>query len=503
MRWNHLRLDESLAKYRPMFTSLYADGRVPGEVEQMISKIERVMKREDRIVWMLRWYRASLVYHMVKNPYDLSDDEERLVKRVLRDLTPKGAAQVYNLTGAANQGGSAVYQLGHFEHLFSLPVPKINQLVFDRQSPNEIMDELYGYEADWQSELEDRAIKIRNGDEKIIDFGNGWAWWHLPRAHCREEGEAMGHCGNSASWSSGDTILSLRQHVHEDYWEPHLTFILDEKGYLGEMKGKANEKPVDRYHAMIVALLKNDVVFGIKGGGYLPENNFSLSDLTNGEQNELKRSKPGFRSLSELMREGDWEAVEAVLRARLDGYDYEKIDMAEKEIIIASWPSTDSFVSSELWDYKEGFKNIDIALRAYDDGENTYDHFHTDYYQRIIEEHLYDFIAYKADVAVEWTKEKVVLSMSFGSFDECSDPSNEETYVESLDEKYDDVSISDRDPDFFDAIDEAVCRYIDDLRSRSASEVAELIHNYYHENGGGNPWGSHTTNDPRQMRFDF
>ncbi len=502
MRWNQLRLDESLAKYRPMFTSLYADGRVPKEVEQMITKIERAMKREDRIVWMLRWYRANLVYHMVKNPYDLSEEEERLVKRVLRDLTPKGASQVYTLSGAANQGGSAVSHLGDFEHLFSLPVAKINQLVFDRQPPRDLIDELYGYEADWQSDLKDNAVEIRYGDEKIIDFGNGWAWWHLPRAYCREEGEAMGHCGNTASYDSGDTILSLRQHVHEDHWEPHLTFILDQKGYLGEMKGKANEKPVERYHAMIVALLKNDVVFGIKSGGYLPENNFSLSDLTPAEQKELKTSKPGFRSLSQLMREGDWDAVETVLRARLDGYDYEKIDMAEKEIIISSWPSTEYFVSSELWDYKQGFNNIDLALRGYEDGEDVYDQFHTDYYQQIIETHVYDFLSYKADVSIEWRKEKIVLSMSFGSFDDCSDPANEETYVDSLDEKYDDTSISERSPEFFDDIDEAVCLYIDDLRRGSVSGVAELIYNHY-KGDEGHSWGSYTTSDPRQMRFDF
>ena len=69
----------------------------------------------------------------------------------------------------------------------------------------------------------------------------------------------MGHCGNTAAGEPGQRILSLRQPRKvgtQTWWEPHATFILSAKGYLGEMKGKQNNKPVPRLHPYIVALLK-------------------------------------------------------------------------------------------------------------------------------------------------------------------------------------------------------------------------------------------------------
>jgi hypothetical protein len=109
----------------------------------------------------------------------------------------------------------------------------------------------------------------------------------------------MGHCGNSPmAGRKGVSILSLREPKKmgpETYWYPHLTFILHgdgDNGTLGEMKGRNNDKPVPRYHPYIIAMLKDNRIKGIVGGGYLPSHNFSMEDLTEEQRKEIAKANP-------------------------------------------------------------------------------------------------------------------------------------------------------------------------------------------------------------------
>jgi hypothetical protein len=99
------------------------------------------------------------------------------------------------------------------------------------------------------------------------------------RTYCKREGDAMGHCGNAPSAKVGDRVLSLRKDMGNGNFRPSLTFILGADGYLGKMKGRANEKPNPKYHDMIVALLLQPEINGCKGGGYAAHYNFTLLDL--------------------------------------------------------------------------------------------------------------------------------------------------------------------------------------------------------------------------------
>jgi hypothetical protein len=60
------------------------------------------------------------------------------------------------------------------------------------------------------------------------------------------------------------------------------------------MKGKNNDKPVAKYHPYIIELLKLSIIKHVAGGGYKPENNFSLMDLTDEQLDDLKLKKPDF-----------------------------------------------------------------------------------------------------------------------------------------------------------------------------------------------------------------
>lgn len=108
-----------------------------------------------------------------------------------------------------------------------------------------------------------------------------WNW--IDALYCDAESAHMGHCGNRANPHPGDSLLSLRQ-MRGGMRAPHLTFIYNKNTKtLGEMKGKANEKPNAKYHEFIVQLLIKmpdpiNIEY-LRGSGYNAVNNFSLNDL--------------------------------------------------------------------------------------------------------------------------------------------------------------------------------------------------------------------------------
>jgi hypothetical protein len=124
----------------------------------------------------------------------------------------------------------------------------------------------------------------------ILKFNDGYEWVNLERGFCDIESKSMGHCGNEGA-KKGDTILSLR----DDKNIPYLTFILN-NGDLTQMKGRGpqggNSKPHPKYHKYIIELLKLPIIKRVVGGGYMPETNFNISDLSEDQINELLKAKP-------------------------------------------------------------------------------------------------------------------------------------------------------------------------------------------------------------------
>jgi hypothetical protein len=205
-----------------------------------------------------------------------------------------------------------------FEHYMSLPIPEIQNYNYSQASDKNVLDEFKRFEDEWQKsrvgwiditdELKEETIT------PIIKYPNGFAWFDLSKPYCNEEGNAMGHCGNTASYRNDDTVLSYRlvkKQGDKIMSRPSLTFILNGDGYLGEMKGRANEKPKEKYHAAIVDLLlskvkistrNNDTQYrikGLRGGGYEPENNFEITDLKDSTlKNKLFSKRPELEPLS-------------------------------------------------------------------------------------------------------------------------------------------------------------------------------------------------------------
>jgi hypothetical protein len=265
----------------------------------------RVLKRQDRIVWYLRLKRI-----------DRAAAQRNFLER--QNLTPEQQAQAKELNDWIVAEGSRLLQkmgepqfkdgerwnmslglgfereIGHF---MGMNLPKINQIVFGWQNPELLIREMSEIEKEWQKQVKG-LIGNQEGIEKIIEFPDGSAWFNLHRMRCSVEANAMGHCGNSQDIArERDTLLSFRvpkQVEGQTMWEPHMTFVLDtENGMLGEMKGKSNNKPVERYYPYIIKLLEHPLVKGIRGGGYEAHKNFTLGDLPQPEADRLAQMKPG------------------------------------------------------------------------------------------------------------------------------------------------------------------------------------------------------------------
>jgi hypothetical protein len=74
-----------------------------------------------------------------------------------------------------------------------------------------------------------------------------------------------------------------------------MTFIYNENTKkLGEMKGRGNEKPHDKYHPYIIWLLKQKWITGFGPRGYAPEDDFQITDLSDNEHQEVIDANPNF-----------------------------------------------------------------------------------------------------------------------------------------------------------------------------------------------------------------
>jgi hypothetical protein len=339
--------DITAANYDEMFKNILqvspthpvTQGALQLRVREEITWAKKDLKKQDRIVWWLRWFRLALLKSLVDGYKDEVQNDETSLGRKQYGYEPDALTKLENdyvedkkkyatisewwekelqvletRTGKTLRNENSTPGLGWFgrahsryQHYMSLPVPAIQNIIWDKQTTFELESIFGTAEQAWIEETKGK-VQIQEGDEILVPFSDGWAWWKLNRAYCPDEARALGHCGNSAGGGNNpdERILSLRRHVrvgNTDMWEPHLTFILEPNGYLGEMKGKGNQKPAPRYHPYIIALLESPHIKGIRGGGYLPSHNFDLNDLTPEQQEAIVQKNPNLMKLSRRLKE--------------------------------------------------------------------------------------------------------------------------------------------------------------------------------------------------------
>jgi len=328
------------ADYTPMFKGLLAvDPEAKGQVDRAIGWAKTFLKKQDRIVWFLRWMRAALAAEMPGSGPELPNGTEMPVRQ---DILAFRRSMGKDIDVLRRQGVTPRTLRSSLEHYLSLPIPEIQGHVFKSSETPEGL--LQGDFAKLESRFQEQRrglITPRPEDKAVLKFPDGWAWWLLPRAYDKDEAEAMGHCGNSPEANNTkQQILSLREPRKvgaQTWWEPHATFIYNLNGYLGEMKGKQNNKPVPRLHPYILGLLKLPMVRGVVGGGYKPENNFRLSDLSPEMQQELSQARP---DLFSLPKDASIQEIINALQLEPDAWDEDR-----QRFTVQKWETGIDFLS--------------------------------------------------------------------------------------------------------------------------------------------------------------
>ena len=283
----------------------------------------KILKRKDRIVWYIQQVKIDTMLSS-KDYASVSDEKKAAFDAELNKLYKKYPPSQSRLPSGF------IFTL---EHYLSLPVPAIQNYQFTNQTIEQVVRDFENAETEWRKSTNGH-ISAQPNDKILIDMGKS-AWWLLDRGACDQEGDAMGHCGNVPSERPGDRILSFRTKVTDQVWRSNLTFILDKNGVLGEMKGRGNEKPNPKYHDAIVQLLTHDIVRGIKGGGYMPEHNFDMTDLPEHTRKQLYKTKPELMPLVDKFKHfgTNHELSRTELMDQLDNIGYLPITVNDLQAI--------------------------------------------------------------------------------------------------------------------------------------------------------------------------
>jgi hypothetical protein len=291
---------EARADYTNLFNPIVAIAKknnvapqIETTIKQQINTArEKTGTRYNYMMYYLKMLRGNLAQQMITRISD--DDDHKKLKKII-DEAPK-----YNSTDRnAPTFGMLEKVLNDFKHFLSYDYKPIEDYVPSKPYVN-VLDDLDNLETEYQEKNEtddSRFLQLQEGDKIFREYPDGFVWVMLNRHSCREEADAMGHCGNAGGYG-GDRILSLRKKEVKDgetYYVPYLTFIYNpEKKLLGERKARFNEKPAKRYHPYILDLLRMDMIQGMEpeGNQYAPENNFQYDDLSYEQREKLFAEKP-------------------------------------------------------------------------------------------------------------------------------------------------------------------------------------------------------------------
>lgn len=281
------------------------------EINEEINNARKDFKRIDIVTWYIRIYMLGecgfFLSDKLKYDEEIRNEGIQIVGRIIERYNKKTKGSRVTVNDVRTGDFIFLHRINeNLKHFLSLPISNIQNYRFGWELPDELFEKFEDYEREWK-ELRKRLIPDDPDLKVMIDMGE-YVWFDLESASCSAEGEAMGHCGNSPSSSDpNQTILSLRQKQrvgNEIWWKPVATFILHKRqGMLGEMKGYGNEKPAEKYHPYIIKLLEHSRIKGIVGGGYLPDSNFSINDLSDSERERLVNMKPALQEFLDYVKE--------------------------------------------------------------------------------------------------------------------------------------------------------------------------------------------------------
>jgi len=226
-----------------------------GLPEKVAEEIER--KYGKYAIWVANSFNGFLLSLLVKKS----------------ELTPSDIEAYWK-----NLSGNYDYVYDWLRGRSSGPVIETEKLDFKNLSLEDAVEKAN----DWHDKLKEISsgqILDEEGDV-IMTFPDGFYWIKLNKSYCEKESEAMGHCGR------GDGVLySLRKDKY-----PFVTADI-KNGLIRQMRGRANTKPLAKYHPYILDLILSDEVRGFDYNSYKPNDNFLLKDLNKKGADEVLQKK--------------------------------------------------------------------------------------------------------------------------------------------------------------------------------------------------------------------
>lgn len=272
-------------------------------VKNEIKKIKSYTNKKLWISYYLSVVRSRLaneLYVSFEQDNRLSDIDRKDYNKLLEVIKyPFGNVTVDYVSVNLNDEDRYLKELPelfrHYEGINYEPIQDYNPF---GNFPSRVTIELSNLEDEYKRDVEKETkfLKLRDNDEIIKRFNDGFVWIMLDRGKCSEEADAMGHCGN-INPKQTHRILSLRKEFNdntskEKYYRPHLTFIYDsEKEKIVEAKGRTNSKPSKKYHPYIVELFKMNFLSGLDlVNSYESENDFHFNDLDYSQMMEIVKN---------------------------------------------------------------------------------------------------------------------------------------------------------------------------------------------------------------------
>lgn len=270
--------------------------------ETVVKWAMRVLKKNNRIIWFLRWYAFRLSYKFLEDKKFTYDK----LKDIVRSFSDKSGIEIDKVMDSilAFDVDEILGKLEHFfdENTVNL-ITKIRNYSFQYQTPEQVLSDFSRFEDEYRSKTSgglDPKVLIRpdqfeKGAKKILEFPDGYAWWDLNTNTSREESRSGNNCGTCEFADS--TLLSLRRPIKiggETWWKSELTAELTDRNTIRQLR-HGNNKPENIYHPYIMKLLLNQglsvsrrSIDGFEHPDYLPTDTFSVGDLSGSEFRELE-----------------------------------------------------------------------------------------------------------------------------------------------------------------------------------------------------------------------
>lgn len=335
-RYNPALFDRAIEMFSAVMEKPEVSTADKEQIRNDINQLVEFFERQDRVEYVVRLYRgllgekyALLLSDKQKAKYRIEGLDATQIDTILEDLNHFiGNAKMHNITSILEY----VFEGNKIPHLLVQDLHRLEQEHFDQAA---------------KKKPADKTLPLSAG-KVLIQFEDGYQWVLLDNECCALESQAMGHCGNAGHCGQKkEKILSLRsiilgeevrildidearrlkdgflsekpdhEHVKKVVYgmTAHLTFILHLEGagtwgYLGEMKGRRNQpetiktcKPSEvpppcDHHPYIMALLAHPLIGWILGGGYKPQANFHLQDLSAENTEKLRALRPDLYDIS-------------------------------------------------------------------------------------------------------------------------------------------------------------------------------------------------------------